>query len=325
LFIVGYYYGDEAEQLIVTEINQNLDVEVSVKDIQFSVFDNFPYASIEFTDIQTKEKLSSNSSPLLKAGSLSLLFNIYDIVKSDYKVEKITLKDAFLNLVVFSDGKKNYNVFKFEEKKEQKSLSLNLENVLFSNVQVSYLNYPSDQEYLFTVNQGKLQGEISSTINNIEIAGEFYSKHIRSGKTVFLEERQLNTNLNIIVDPENGLYKIEQGALSIAGLKFNIDGSIQSSLKNKELDITIDALQSEVQSFYEIIPQEYQDPLKAYNLSGDLNFTAHISGNFSGNTLPMITFDLELANGGIKHHESGIIMEDASFKGQLQNGQAKSI
>ena len=324
LFVVGYYYGDEAEQLIVTEINRQLDIEVSVEDIQFSVFDNFPYASVEFTDIQTKERLSTSSSPLLKAGSLSLMFNIYDIVKGEYNVEKIALEDAFLNLVVYEDGIKNYDVFRLEKGNEKKSLNINLENVVFKNVQVSYLNYPSDQEYLFTVNQGKLHGEFSSSTYNLEIDGDFYSKHIRSGKTVFFEDRNLNTTLSIHVDLENGLYKIDQGTLNIAGLKFNVDGSIQSSLKNKELDFTINAGQSNVQSFYEIIPQEYQNPLKAYNLSGELNFIAYINGNFSGNTLPLITFDFQLENGGIKHPESGIVMEGASFNGKFQNGKSKS-
>ena len=324
LFVIGYYYGDEAEQLIVKEINQNLDVEVSVKDIKFSLFNNFPFASLEFTDIQTKEKLSSNSSPLLKAGNLSLLFNIYDIISGDYKVEKIVLEDAFLNLVVYDNGIKNYTVFQNHMNEKQESVQINLNNVIFKNVEVSYINYPSDQEYLFNINQGKLQGIFTSSLYTLDISGNFYSKHIRSGKTVFLEERALKTHLIIDVNRETDIYLIKDGALDIAGLEFDITGSIQSSLKNKDLDITINAKRSEIKSFFEIIPEEYQNPLETYNLSGELTFNAFIKGDFSGNTLPMITFDFHLDNGRIKHPESGIIMENASFKGQFKNGKSKS-
>jgi len=324
LFIIGYYYGDEAEQLIVSEINQNIDVEVSVEDIKFSLFNNFPFASLEFTDIQTKEKLSANSSPMLKAGNLSLLFNIYDIISGEYNIEKIVLKDAFLNLVVFENGIKNYNVFRDTGNENEGVLKINLENVVFRNVEVSYINYPSDQEYLFNVEQGKLHGIFTSTIYTLNISGDFHSKHIRSGKTVFLEERALKTHLIIIVNKETSIYAIKEGALDVAGLDFDIAGLIQSSLKDKDLDISISAKRSEINSFFEIIPEEYQDPLKAYNLSGDLTFGAFIKGNFSGNTLPMITFDFQLENGGIIHPESGIILEEASFKGQFQNGKSKS-
>ena len=104
LFLIATYYADETEQLIVSEINKTLSIEISVKDVELSLFSNFPNASLDFTELQTKEQAGSNSKSLLNAKEVSLLFNVYDIIIGNYKIERILLKNAFLNIIVHEDG-----------------------------------------------------------------------------------------------------------------------------------------------------------------------------------------------------------------------------
>ena len=96
LFIAGYFYGDKVKQIIVTEISKKLNIEVSVREIDFTVFRNFPEASVELIDLKTVEKNPLYTEPLLKAGRLSLLFDLLDIISGDYTIEKVVIKNARL-------------------------------------------------------------------------------------------------------------------------------------------------------------------------------------------------------------------------------------
>lgn len=255
LFIIGKYYADEVEQLIVSEINKTLSIEISVKDIELSLFSNFPQASLDFTEIQTKEQLGSNSSPLLNAKKVSLLFNVYDIITGNYKIERILLKDAFLNIVVHHDGSDNLTVLRKSDNEKSGNVNIDLQQVIFRNVEISYLNYPSDQEYLINVIKGDLNGTFSTENYRMEIAGDIYSKHIRSGKHIFLKDRQLNTRLEIAIDNNEQTYLISKGWLETAGLSFDVLGSVNASLSNRYLDLIIKANKSSLQSFLQLVPE----------------------------------------------------------------------
>jgi len=324
LFIIGTYYADEAEQLIVSEINKLLRVEISVKDVELSLFSNFPNASLNLTELQTKEQPGTSSSPLLNAKKVSLLFNVYDIITGDYKIEKILLKDAFLNFIVRDDGSNNLSVVQKSDINESRNVNIDLQHVIFRNVEISYLNYPSDQEYLVNVIKGDLKGVFTSENYMIEISGNVYSTHIRSGKHIFLKERQLKTNLEIEIGKDEQTYHIKKGLLETAGLSFDIEGSVNADIANRHLDLNIHADKSSLQSFLQIVPKIYLEPIKEYKLKGDLNFKANIKGDLSGNNLPLITFNFGLENGTINHSKTGLNFQNVFFSGVFQNGKSKS-
>ena len=324
LFIIGTYYADEAEQLIVSEINKSLQIEISVKDIELSLFSNFPDASLNLTGLQTKEQLNANSGPLLNAKEVSLLFNVYDIISHNYKIERILLSDAFLNIIVRDDGSNNFTVIQKSDNKGSGSVNIDLQQVIFRNVEISYINYPADQEYLLNVIKGDLKGVFTSRNYMMEISGELYSKHIRSGKHTFLKERHLKTNLEIEIDKNETAYFIKKGWLKTAGLSFDITGSVEAYKASRHLDLNIRANRSPLQSFMQIVPEVYLEPVKEYKLKGNLNFNAEIKGDFSGNNLPLIAFNFRLENGTINHSKSGLVFRDVSFTGVFQNGKSKS-
>ncbi len=324
LFVIGNYYADEVEQLIVSEINKSLSIEIAVKDIELSLFSNFPQASLNFTGFQTKEQIRSNSNSLLNAKKVSLLFNVYDIVTGNYKIERILLKDAFLNIIVHEDGSNNLMVVRKADGGEPRNVNINLQEVILRNVEISYLNYPSDQEYLLTVNKGELKGTFTSDNYLMEISGDLFSRHIRSGKHIFLKDREFKTKLNLAIDKNEQSYFIKQGWLESAGLSFDISGSVNANTTTRYLDLSIQAKKSSLQSFLQLVPTSYLEPIKPYKLEGALNFNAAIKGDFSGNNLPLITFDFKLEDGTIHHPKSGLNFNNVSFSGNFQNGKSKS-
>jgi hypothetical protein len=324
LVIVGVFYGDKAKQIIVTEISKKLNLEVSAKEINLSLFKNFPDASVELIDIKTNEKLPANTNPLLKAGSLSLLFDLFDILWGDFTIEKIVLKDASLNLVVINDSLNNFSIFQKNNRKNATSVNLNLEKVYLNEVQVSYYHHPSDQEYIFKVKKGNLRGTFSKENYMLALDGDLSTKYIRSGETYFLKDRDLSLRLNMIIDNKKGLYTFRETQVTVSGIKVNVTGTIQEGFANKNLNLTFQTEKSEIPEFLDLITDEFKQSIKDYLLEGEFTLNAKIEGEFSGNVLPQILIDFTVEKGKITDKPSGLTFRNVSFRGAFDNGESRT-
>ena len=323
-FLISYFYGDKVKEIVVNEINQQLAVEVEVDEIEFSVFKNFPKASINITGVQTREKLNKNANPLLKAKELAVLFNIRDIISGNYTIKRILLKDAFLNIVVFNNGTNNFTIFKSPDSKNGGEVNIDLNEVDLINVHVSYLDYQTDQEYLFIVNSGIMSGGFSSSAYALKISANILTNYLRTGKTTFLKEKTIITNVLFDIDNENHLFKIKKGDLKINTLSFNVDGNIQTVKNDKAVFLKVKAKKARLKDFLKEIPREYFIPLEDFDCSGIFDFTATIDGVITKNQLPEITFNFGLTKGKIKYLPTGLALNDVSFNGKFNNGKLRN-
>ena len=58
-------FGEKIEQYMLKNIREKSIVDIVVKDVSFSVFENFPYASVKLTDVSLLETESNQEDTLL--------------------------------------------------------------------------------------------------------------------------------------------------------------------------------------------------------------------------------------------------------------------
>ena len=74
----AYFFRDRVKALIIAKINQQVTQPVNVHgNIEFSLLEHFPYASLTFTDVSIKNKLHVGPEYLLKVHEFSFLFNMF--------------------------------------------------------------------------------------------------------------------------------------------------------------------------------------------------------------------------------------------------------
>lgn len=323
LFIAGYFYGDKVKQIIVTEISKKLNIEVSVREIDFTVFRNFPEASVELIDLKTVEKNPLYTEPLLKAGRLSLLFDLLDILSGDYTIEKVVIKNASLHLEAKGENENNYSIFNSAEPGKKSSVRLNLKKVFLIEVEVYYFNQLSDQEYKFKVKSGNLKGAFSTGNYLLEMDGEIFSDFIRSGEISFLKSKQLNAKLLMNVDRAKGLYTLKSTEVVMDGIKVILSGTILESQNGNLLDLHLKADKSPLKTLINLIPDEYKKGIEDYSLDGALAIAIDIKGEFSGNNIPAVNCSFTLFDGSITDRPSGLAFRNVSFKGTFENGELR--
>ncbi|MCD4745301.1 MAG: hypothetical protein K8R58_03285 [Bacteroidales bacterium] len=322
--LLGFLYEDRIKDIFIKKINENLNIEITVNDIEFSLLKKFPFASIKFTDVKTKELIyDKKTCKLLKAGSIFFYFNIIDIYNKNYKIKNIEIKDAFINLIVLKDGKNNYQFWKTSADSADSSFSFNLEKLIFKNVHISYINYLSNEEYLIIAKKTILKGKFSDENFFLDIKGKVFSNYIKSENVIFLENKDTHIDLVLNVDKNKKLYQILKGRLNFNKLTFNITGNITDGAGSKYLDIQIKAKKTELSSFIQELPDIYKDELKNYSNKGKLYFKTSIKGRISGSNIPLITVNFNFENGEISKKKSGFTLKNVSVKGIFSNGKNK--
>ena len=75
LFGLGFtfLFAEKIEGIVLNKVNSKLKTGISVADIEFSVFANFPYASVTFSDIFIQD---SNSDTLLFSKNSLIKLNV---------------------------------------------------------------------------------------------------------------------------------------------------------------------------------------------------------------------------------------------------------
>ncbi|MCB0823040.1 MAG: hypothetical protein KDC09_10105 [Bacteroidales bacterium] len=320
LFFVSEFYGDEIEQAVVEEVNQHLSVKINVDDIQFSVFENFPFASVTFFNVSSENSTGADNGPLIKAGEVSVLLNLYNIISKNYSIDKLLIRDGFVNLVVRKDGTRNFDIFNDTNPNSDAKFKLQLTQVIFKNIGISYLHYPSDQEYLFKISKGFLHGEFTTENQQIGFDGQVLTDYIRSGKTTLLKSKDLALQLQINQQDHGNKIIFQKAEIETAGMHFELAGSVDLTDKNRNLDLNIEAEPAPLKSFLNLVPDDFLEPLRDYQVEGLMDFKAAINGKFSGNNLPAVQFNFELGSGMISNPKNGFKAESLSLNGIFTNG-----
>ena len=147
-FVFAYFFEDEVNELFVRQVDKHLETKIDVKKINFSVLNNFPNASVEFAEvvafspqgINKKSFKNRRSDTLFTAKTFIFEFNIVDIIKKNFNIHKINIKNGMLYLAVDNNGNDNYHFFKSNKSNDQ-SFNIKLKQIKLSNVSVILIIY----------------------------------------------------------------------------------------------------------------------------------------------------------------------------------------
>ena len=155
---------DKIIKASINEINKFITTKIEVSDdIDVSIFEKFPQASIKFQNVNIYESSNNGIYKMAHAGNLYLAFDIWNIVKSNYIINDLYFEDGYLNIKIDQNGKKNYQIIKDDSSTTTNS-ALDLKNIVLKNVILSYQNKPGKQFHHLLIQNGSAQLELSKEI-----------------------------------------------------------------------------------------------------------------------------------------------------------------
>lgn len=318
-------YEDKVKSFIVEQINKNINTKVDVKEVNFSVFKKFPYASLEFEQVTAEEVTKkAKKGELFNAQSIYLQFNIIDILKENYIIKKVEINNGMVNLKIDKYGNDNYHFWKTKSDTVKSELSVELEDLKFNDVNFYFLNEYKNLDMDVNAQELTLSGNFSSDKFTLNTEAVLLVNQINSESKSMMKNKYVYVNTALAVNQKTKIYTISKGLLSFQDLKFKLTGKIKNQVEGVNLDIKTTGDEMGINKLFSLFPEAEQEKLNAYKTDGIITYTSTIKGELSAKKSPAFNAEFSIANGSVIEKSSDQALTNIILNGTFTNGENRN-
>ena len=322
--VIAAFFEDQISARLLTEINKQLDTELTVEDFELSLLSGFPQASANLKNVVLKDKMNGR---LLEAENLSFRFGLLSLFGSSIKVNSVVISDGALKIFTNRKGRRNYDVMKKQTGVQKasakpKDFALSLEKAKLENVELIYIDDRTKQEMKVQLKEAFFSGNFSNNDFSLDSDAKLVSEFIEIDGVRYLIGKALNYGANIDVNLKDGIYTFKDVELMIESNTFNVDGTITTKKDYTNYDLTMTNKEGNLESIFKLLPDEYLKYFSDFKTVGRFVFNTTIKGKQSASESPAINMLLSLKDGKISSDRLDTPLKDVSFKAKFTNGKS---
>ena len=327
VFILGivfaYIYEDEIKDITIKQINKSINTKIVVENIDLSLFSQFPKASLKFNKVNIISK-GSDSITIIKADKIFLNFDVIDIINGDYNLDNIVIDNAVINYIINKNGISNFNFFN-SNNTDSSGYFLNLSSVRISNTIFNYTNKGTRQKASINIIESSFNGIFTPDKFNITLSGRnILEKYENKGRSI-LKNKYFNLNVQLIIDPKTGLYKLEKGQLLYQGVPLNLTGEL--SIHENYIGINAKLIASNIpaKKIIENLPKDRKLIFEKYKPNGLITINTNINGKIGGKYIPLVNASIILNNFSFFVPNKELDFQNLSAKIKYSNGKNHNL
>ncbi len=323
IFFVGaaYVFEDEIVNGVQLKINQQLDTEISAKEVNFSMLERFPYASIKFNDVWIEDK-DSPGDTLLFSKEVFLSFNMMDLVSKNYTIKKAEINEGVMHMVRNEEGSSNYIFWHASENKES-TVSFDIEELKLQQMQYTYRLGKDKFELSGYVDELELSGGVDTSGLSLENRIIMNLHYLKYEGATYIENQYTKLEGGISLDKKYKNLGFNDFTLSFGEVELPIEGNIFLQEEIWNVDLQTDHRAS-LGKLLTVMSDELKDAFGTYDMEGELAYRAKLKGAIDENQVPLLRVNFLLEKGRVKEQSSGVTMDNIYFKGAYQSLQGGS-
>ena len=319
---IAYFYGDEIKTVVVENLNKSLKTDVEVKEVEFSMWENFPRASVVFSEVVI-HAVDAKNDTLLSAKELSAQFSLFDIYRKKYNLLALEVSSGRCSMVVDNNGRENY-VFWNKTEGDTSSFSTQLEKVKIKDVDFSYIDYSKEVAVVFSIDDATIKGDLESSISNLDITTVLKNTNVQVGETTLFENRDLYIKVEGQVNQEKESLVFEDANLGIDEMNLAISGSYGYG-KQSNIDVKFASNNTQLPKAIALLPLSAREKLSRFKIDGEASFNGRVFGAFSSFQAPAYQLSFSINEGAFKDKSSDLFFKDCTLKGKIDNGKEKNL
>jgi len=279
---VSYYlakkYEPEVTRAIVGELNKHLVAEVSVEDINLSLTQRFPYASLRMSNVVIPEtgNTAHEGDTLIFVKDLYLQIGLLDFFKKDYTITDAEVNTGFFKMKYDQNGNENFRFWKSQEDSTAAG-SLSIRNVYFDEFEYS-LKKADELEIDVLFSSAHAQGNFGKEIFDIQLDMDCNITQLTSNNTLFYENENMEGDLTLHIDNPMKNYAFSSKTLEIAGESYSIDGTFNNQ-NIAQWNLELNTKGADLQRALHLLPLELRKAMNNYDFSGETDLDVDLEAN----------------------------------------------
>lgn len=306
-----YAFSGTIKRSVVEEVNHYLIAKVEVKEITFSVIEDFPMVSVGFQNVTIHESAPLNDSALAKLESIKLTLNFWDAIRKKIHIQGLQISNGYVSMATNAKGDRNFDILKPSGDSSQDETNLQFQKVTLRDVQVTYRD--NKNIYAFITPELSAEGDFKEAIFETHLEGTVLTSIILDDKVLFAPRNLvLDTKLEIDKPGEKVLFY--HTFLGLEDLAFEIDG-LWNTNEAGGGQVNVKTRDAQIKKLLSLLPGKISNQIENYESSGVLQLTGSISQK--AKETPVIKASFSVDNGSLFLKEFGEGLSGIKLKGDF--------
>lgn len=160
LFLTAWFQRNHILDQFSYHLQQRLNVDIQVEALDFGIVKSFPMASVTATGLSLQSGNPSDSVFFLaEANKVQLHFNILDIFRKEYHVQRLIIKNGIINT--------SFDIHKIEQpgnlNEQNGNLHFDLRRLYLYDIEINHKNPQQEHTHHAHINEMRLSGSLSES------------------------------------------------------------------------------------------------------------------------------------------------------------------
>ncbi len=304
LLVAPFLFKDQIVSKIKQEANNQLNAAVDFdKDISLGFFRHFPNASLGVNDLSIVGKNEYAGDTLAYIGELNIVIDLFSLFGGGtYQIRNVVLDDPYIQLLVDSAGKANWDIVK-ETEADTASTSASpfkvaLQQYAIHNGRLVF----SDSSTGFYLEARGLdhsgKGDFTQDVFDLKTQSHAKALTIAYSGVPYLSKIATDIDADININVPKSKYTFSQSTLRLNGLTIGADGWV--ALPDSDdiaMDLSFSAQEADFKNFLSLIPAIYQKNFDELKASGKMMFSGFVKGVYNTQRIPAFGLQLAVSDG----------------------------
>lgn len=312
LLLLPVFLRNNITDIVENQTAKYIDAKLDIKEIDLSMFKNFPNLNVSIRDIVISGKNEFSGDTLISIPLFSASVNVISLWGKEVVINRLLLKDARFKPMVSPAGHPNWDIIikdttssqaheRTGPSEEKESQEIRFNDIRIENLFVQYrdeINHASADIKKLNLN---LSGNFAATqtLLKTELTAEGVS--FKQGKTLWINNTNINWKSEIAANLEEQVFDIQENNLSVNDLQLALKGRLGVHRGRYDTDLQLKAPDSRFESLLALVPKEFQTQLKGLETTGNFTLDIVMKGSYYKNHLPFILAQLAVHNASIKY------------------------
>ncbi len=301
LFAGAHFFEEEIIAKVKSSINEQVDTRIDVEALDFSLIQDFPQASILFQGVLIADNLNQKDT-LLISKTLSLRFDIWDLVNENYTIDEVSVRDGRINMLTDKNGNVNYAFWKEKEDSETE-ISFAIEKLELEDIEYSYHDIPADLSVSSFIGRASMKGEFQEGWMDMQVDVQGEQTYLLIEEAHYLQNNPIAFQGDVKVSQEGDDILLEDAVAEVGELKIPLFGRI-----NKEghwnVDLDLEG-KADIAEFLAQLPKDQKGSIDELSPKGQVEYHLTLKGASSYEFHPAVNMDFNLRKGGFQIKEDG--------------------
>ena len=321
MLVAAYYlakkFEPEVREVIVYELNRKLAVPVAVGDINLSLIQRFPYASLRFSDVVIPQVKNGKATPdtLIFIEDMYLQIGLFDFLRKNYEVTEAEVNTGFFEMEIYENGTDNFHFWKATQDSGS-GANFSITDVLIRDFNYRLNNADKLRLDLLVV-KSKAQGNFGSEKYKIDSGSDIWIRKVQYETDILYEAEKFVGSLNLDIDRVQNAYSFQSENLELAGEEILLKGDYIPSDK-QAWNLEVSTEKADLEKLMHLLPLDTRNNFAKYKAKGQTNLQLILSSGEDFN----IDASFSSLSGKFQHNQALGTAEvsDAKGKFSLQSG-----